>query len=382
MSGASETSVKNESQNGRQPWGLAGLLAPVLVVIFGYINYSPSLIPGPIVGLVVVALGGSLYLAAFRAHRELRQIRNLPRAHIGSVAVGLARLEGRAHGAATSTAPFSGAPSVYWQTEVHELEPAGLDEPPHWRRIFAERHCAEVFHLEDATGSIAVLPAGADLLPATYELTTFDGPTWASTSGPRREFLDRLSDVAPGPMSPNARPLRVQEIRLEEGAEMSVVGSVAVAEQSTLAPIAEAEPIVYLSTERAGWVPASPWKTGLELLERWLARRNLSAPTALQPAGGPSWTGPSWDGGIPLGVPRAGSPVVSAPVVTKPELPTGVRRTQLIVSRGAADRPFVISERPEALADGHLVTWMRVGLVLGPAAIVWGLLGLILSYIG
>ena len=46
------------------------------------------------------------------------------------------------------------------------------------------------------------------------------------------------------------------------------------------------------------------------------------------------------------------------------------------MARGEPDRPFVISARAESLANGQLLTWMRIEFVLGPALIFWGLLGL------
>ena len=126
-----------------------------------------------------------------------------------------------------------------------------------------------------------------------------------------------------------------------------------------------------------------------------MARRGLTAVFAADPVetgrpwgegGFDSLSDAAWSrGGRPIGIDPAEAEIarqVASVAPARVELPSGIDRGQLVVARGEADRPFVISDRPEALADGNHLTWMRIGLVIGPASILWGLFGLLLSHLG
>jgi hypothetical protein len=131
------------------------------------------------------------------------------------------------------------------------------------------------------------------------------------------------------------------------------------------------------------------------MFEPWMAKSNLSWSIDGAPAGpshsgvgvgwdpiaGSAWTvgrwqqsqaleqWSQWSGSSSLGQQRC-------------NLPNGIKRQQLIGARGEPDRPFVISARAESLVNGQLLTWMRIEFVLGPAFILWGLLGLVLGVLG
>jgi hypothetical protein len=258
-----------------------------------------------------------------------------------------------------------------------------------------EEHYDEVFVLEDESGSIPVVTHGAELLLSAGETETFDAPAWAASTGARRAFLANLADVAPHPMPPTTRPVRVRELRLEEGATITAVGTVDVASEAGLPLIGESPPVVYLSAEGAGWQPVNASRTLLEKLERWMAKSNLSCDIGDRPAGpsysevgvgwdpiaGSAWTGGRWQESDAPGQSSAWSGSGGLEQL-RCHLPNGIKRQELIVARGEPDRPFVISACAESPVNGQLLTWMRIEFVLGPAAILWGLLGLVLGVLG
>jgi hypothetical protein len=353
------------------------------------------IVPGPVGGVLLAGVGGLIWLQAFLTHRKLARIRNLPRARIGSASLGLARLEGRIRQLSASVAPFSGAPAVFWRTEALQYQPATSDDPAFWERIFMEEHYDEAFVLEDESGSIPVVTHGAELLLSACETETFDAPAWAASTGARRVFLANLADVTSRRMSPESQPVRVRELRLEVGATITAVGTVDVASEARLPLISESPPIVYLSAEGAGWPPVNAFRTCLEMFERWMARSNLSWSMDGAPAGpshsgvgvgwdpiaGSAWTAGRWQSSAGIGQPDqwSGSGGLGQ---QRCNLPNGIKRQQLIVARGEPDRPFVISARAESLVNGPLLTWMRIEFVLGPALVLWGLLGLVLGILG
>ena len=372
------------------------ILQSLAVVVVAYLAvsglYRLPIVPGPIGGVLLAVIGGLIWLQAILTHRKLTRIRNLPRARIDSASLGLTRVEGRIRQISGSVAPFSGAPAVFWRTEALQYQPATSDDPAYWERIFVEEHFDEAFVLEDESGSIPIVTHGAELLLSACETETFDAPTWAASTGARRVFLAHLTDVAPHPMSPTTRPVRVRELRLEEGAAITAVGTVAVASEARLPLIGESPPIVYLSAEGADWQPVNASRTLLETFERWMAKSKLSFDVGDGPSG-PSYSeiGVGWDpiaGSAGTGVRWHGSHAAGQSSGSggleqlRCHLPNGIKRQEVIVARGEPDRPFVISACAESLVNGQLLTWMRIEFVLGPAATLWGLLGLVLSVLG
>ena len=357
--------------------------------------FGVPMVPGPIVDLFLAGLGGLIWLQAFLTHRKLVRIRNLPPAQIGSVSLGLARLEGRIRQVSESVAPFSGAPAVFWRTEALQYQPATSDEPAFWERIFMEEHYDEAFLLEDESRSIPLVTHGAELVLSACETETFDAPAWAASTGARRVFLANLADVTSRCMSPESHPVRVRELRLEVGATITAVGTVDIACEARLPLIAESPPIVYVSAGEGGWPPANAFRTCLEMFERWMAKSNLSwsingvpvgpshsgVGVGWDPIAGSAWTAGRWQQSSGLGQPHQWSESGGLGQ-QRCNLPTGIKRQQLIVARGEPDRPFVISARAESLVNGQLLTWMRIEFVLGPALILWGLLGLVLGALG
>jgi hypothetical protein len=369
------------------------ILAAVAVAYLGVSAlYRLPIVPDPIVGVLLAVVGGLIWLQAIVTHRKLARIRNLPRARIDSVSLGLARLEGRIRQMSASVAPFSGAPAVFWRTEALQYQPATSDDPAYWERIFMEEHYDEAFVLEDESGSIPVVTHGAELLLSACETEKFDAPAWAASTGARRVFLANLAGIASRPMSPEKQPVRVRELRLEVGATITAVGSVEVASEARLPLIGESPPIVYQSAEGAGWQPVNASRTLLETLERWMAKSKLSLDfgdgparpsysevgVGWDPIAGSAWAGGRWQESSAVGQSSqwSGSGGLGE---QRCHLPNCIKRQQLIVARGEPDRPFVISARAESPVNGQLLTWMRIEFVLGPAATLWGLLGLVLG---
>ena len=160
---------------GRSVFQILGAAAVAYLGVSGL--FSLPIVPGPIGGVLLAGVGGLIWLQAFLTHRKLARIRNLPRARIGSVSLGLARLEGRTRQLSTSVAPFSGAPAVFWRTEALQYRPATSDEPASWERIFMEEHYDEAFVLEvvnDGVGA-AGLGTGLGLRMASLEALQHNG---------------------------------------------------------------------------------------------------------------------------------------------------------------------------------------------------------------
>ena len=120
-------------------------------------------------GVVLSALGaiGGLALCfyGFRLNRRKRLIETTPTSAIRSLAVGLVEVIGKAttNGPMLS-APFSGMPCVFFFYKVEERQRIGKEDK--WVTL-ATGQSPQAFAVRDATGTITVIPSGAELLLET-----------------------------------------------------------------------------------------------------------------------------------------------------------------------------------------------------------------------
>lgn len=107
-------------------------------------------------------LGTVLYLYGWRALRIRWMISAMPTSKARSVAMGLAELKGKAKplGPEAHPSPVRGVPCVWSHVVAQEHKKEGKNEST---RILVDREVREPFILEDNTGRVAVLPAGADI---------------------------------------------------------------------------------------------------------------------------------------------------------------------------------------------------------------------------
>jgi Zn-finger nucleic acid-binding protein len=120
-------------------------------------------------GVVLSALGaiGGLALCfyGFRLNRRKRLIETTPTSAIRSLAVGLVEVIGKAttNGPMLS-APFSGMPCAFFFYKVEERQRIGKEDK--WVTL-ATGQSPQAFAVRDATGTITVIPSGAELLLET-----------------------------------------------------------------------------------------------------------------------------------------------------------------------------------------------------------------------
>lgn len=120
--------------------------------------------------LTVGAIGGLvLFFCGLRLNSRKRLIETTPTSSIRSLAVGLVEITGRAEAVQdTLSAPFSGMPCVFFFYTVEERQRSGKQDK--WLTI-ASGQSPQPFAVRDTTGSVMILPAGADLVleaRATY----------------------------------------------------------------------------------------------------------------------------------------------------------------------------------------------------------------------
>jgi hypothetical protein len=108
-----------------------------------------------IIGLAVI---GFTALKPLGQIIRIRRIATMPIAALPDA--GPAEVVGRAGGAELRS-PLSDASCLLWQVEVQELRSTGKSS--HWKTIF--KHASDQpFEIDDGTGQIQVLPAGATLI--------------------------------------------------------------------------------------------------------------------------------------------------------------------------------------------------------------------------
>ena len=116
-------------------------------------------------------MGPILYLWGWRSLRRRWMISGMPTSKARSVAMGLAELKGRAKPMVPPArpSPVRAVPCVWSRVVVKEHKKQGKEERT---RTLIDREVREPFILEDDTGRVSVLPAGADIHGVTLTQMT------------------------------------------------------------------------------------------------------------------------------------------------------------------------------------------------------------------
>jgi hypothetical protein len=174
------------------------------------------LIVGP-VALVVVAISVVMLL---RPLGQIIRIRRVATAPVGALAdAGPAEVFGRADGDAQPS-PIGQAPCVFWQVEVQEYRSTG--KSGHWRTIFRQASI-EPFAIDDDTGRVQVLPAGAEL--TLVDDVRASRGLFGNMTEEMLAALERMGIPTTGFLGFNRR-LRVFERRIEPGEQVYALGYV------------------------------------------------------------------------------------------------------------------------------------------------------------
>jgi hypothetical protein len=128
------------------------------------VNYQPWLLAA--ISAAMAAGGAWIFQSAFGRLRLRRSVADTPTSKIRSAAMGKVELKGLAAVLGRAlTAPFSGRPCV-WVRWLVEEEKTSVDSKGRrhksWQSI-AHGVSGEPFQLDDGTGTLMVLPAGAEV---------------------------------------------------------------------------------------------------------------------------------------------------------------------------------------------------------------------------
>ena len=107
-------------------------------------------------------IGGAVgFFWGFAVWRRLRIIQDTPTSKVRSMPMGRVELFGRAQEKAELVAPITRSPCVYYQYTVEEERRTGRDRRKTWVTVDRGDSSSWGFYLEDETGHVLVMPAGA-----------------------------------------------------------------------------------------------------------------------------------------------------------------------------------------------------------------------------
>lgn len=268
------------------------------------------------------ALGMWLFRDGLSGFRDALSIANTPSSRASSAAIGLVELEGLAKTTQPSPAAVTGRASVFWDVGVDAW--SSSDDSSGWRQL-AARHggTVDVVHIEDQTGRVPVWLKDADLL-LTQE-------TWETGKDDLPARGVALLDGLGFPWNSGSR-LRVRETRLEVDAPLYVLGTLD--ERRTIPEPGDRGIVArIMSAFRTG-----QWRSSLiRMLPPVLGRLVAVLFGFLS---------------ILLGVGRGGERPKEGRESEPPTLPSDA----LLVWKGLAGRPFIVSNRREAQALSQLRT--------------------------
>jgi Zn-finger nucleic acid-binding protein len=129
------------------------------VIVNGH--WTGTIDDGVFVSTLGIAGGIALFFHGFRLNRRKRLIETTPTSSIRSLAMGLVEITGQAEpDGPLLKAPFSAMPCVFFTYQVEERQRSGKQDK--WVTIVkGESH--QSFTVRDATGSVMILPIGAEL---------------------------------------------------------------------------------------------------------------------------------------------------------------------------------------------------------------------------
>jgi len=261
--------------------------------------------------------GGWLFRKGLNGFRDGLAVANTPTAKTSSAALGLVELQGRARTTQPSPAGITGRPSVWWDVSVH-LWYDDSRNSGEWRQVAARYGgTIDVVEFEDDSGRVPVWLKGADILIASQ--------TWDSRKealpAPGIALLDELGFPWSG-----QQHIRVSEQCLEANTPLYVLGTL---DERRNVP----------DSAQAGW------------LERLIQSMRTG----------------EWRRSVVAAVPKPGKMVVAVLIgfldmfrklgkggervkTADTSEPPAIAPAALLVWKGRAGRPFLLSNRPENAA--------------------------------
>lgn len=318
-------------------------LLAFLIIMLGFLFQPVIAIPAGFVA------GGWLFRKGLNGLRDGLAAANTPTAKTSSAALGLVELEGRATTAQPSSAAITGRPSVWWDVAVYLWSDDGRNSGE-WRQV-AARHGGniDVVELADDNGRVPVWLKDADVLLATQ--------VWESRKdslpAPGVALLDELGF----PWSGNGR-IRVSEACLEANGSMYVLGTL---DERRNVP----EPGHARGFERVGqWVRTGEWRRTVVAAAPGPARIVVAVLIGFLDMFGKIGTG--------------GERVKDADDSNPPD----IEPAALLVWKGRAGRPFLVSNRPEQAGLKSLRQRSQVFCGIGAAVLCYTLYQLVELLLG
>jgi hypothetical protein len=177
-------------------------------------------------GIAAIVVGAGWFIHAFRSYGVERKVSNTPLSRCDALAVGKVALYGAAHGDRLFPALFSGIECIFSRAIIERWE--GEGNKGSWVHVATIVHPPRPsFLLSDQSGSVAVLPAGADF---RLRSTRYEHGDPLAQSG---EDLLAMHDPS------GTAHFRVDEMMLEQDASIYIYGF---ATQASMVP-PEAQPL-------------------------------------------------------------------------------------------------------------------------------------------
>ena len=320
---------------------VAALVLSVLAILFGLLVLL-SVLASPVFVLPAAGvLGGWCFQRGLAGLRDALQITNMPTARVTSAAMGLVELQGRAVTDAPCAAGASGRASVWWDVAVDAWESDAKGRDSDWRQLVA-RHGGrtDALVLQDATGRLPIWLRDADLL--MQEHTWESGKDELPAAG--RELLR-----AAGLAWDGARRLRVRERRMEAGGPLYVLGT-----------LDEARHLGLAGHDQRGLAGLGhALRTGA-----WRSALVQRLPGFVRPPVIVTLAYLDMLCSLGRGGERASAPRDSAP-------PSGLDPAAVLVWKGRAGRPFIVSDQRETGALAQLRKRSLLLLAVGAGVMCW-----------
>ena len=275
------------------------------------------LLSPPVVIPAGFALGAHLFRRGLVGFRDVVAVENTPTARVSSAAMGLVELEGRVASDRPVAAGVSGLPSAGWDVVVE----CRYDDRDHaeWRHVAARYGgTMDAVDLEDDSGRVPIWLKDAELLLRSQE--------WQNDQGAALPPAGAALVASMGLAWQGPQRLRVRETRLEVGAPLYVLGTLA--ERRDLPDDGRARGVARaLQVVRTG-----EWRTGVARRLPEFGQVVFGALVGLLDM----WTKLGRGGERPRGA------TDSAPPAVAPD--------RVLVWKGRGGRPFVVSNQPAAPA--------------------------------
>jgi hypothetical protein len=320
---------------------VALLVLSVLAILFGLLVLLAVLASPVFVLPAASVLGGWCFRRGLAGLRDALQITNMPTARVTSAAMGLVELQGQAITNAPCAAGASGRASVWWEVAVDAWESDAKGRDGGWRQLVA-RHGGrtDALVLQDATGRLPIWLRDADLLMREHSWES--GKDELPAAG--RELLR-----AAGLAWDGARRLRVRDRRMEAGGPLYVLGT-----------LDEARHLGFAGHGQRGLAGVGrALRTGA-----WRSALVRRLPGFVRPPVIVTLAYLDMLCSLGRGGERARAPQDSAP-------PSGLGPAAVLVWKGRAGRPFIVSDQRETGALAQLRRRSLWLLAVGAGVMCW-----------